>query len=327
MPGPRSSGHCSNPTSQISRPAPLSAVDRHTIQPIQTNPAFTVQLVPAASLPRPVPASCSNTRATGTRASSILAILPILLPSPIPLQSRCNHGIPSQLAHRTAGVYRTRKAGRPSRAPIAIGLQDCTGTAIRAPHASSPRQPIFAILPTLLQSRIPPQFHRNRGIPSQLVHRTAGVYRTRAASRPSRAPIATGLQDCTVIAIGQNGHALRHAKLSVPPVPQHRPTPTPAVRVPVPASPVPIPAVLPERKDRGPDAASPQSLQSYQPCCNPESHRNSTTIMESNRNWRTERPGNIEPGEQSSGPVLPLHYTVQRLLSVSTSLPATRPQE
>ena len=93
VPGPRSSGHCSNPTSQILRP--LSAVDRHTIQPIQTNPAFTVQLVPAASLPRPVPASCSNTRATGTRASSILAILPILLPSPIPLQSRCNHGIPS----------------------------------------------------------------------------------------------------------------------------------------------------------------------------------------------------------------------------------------
>ena len=106
-------------------------------------------------------------------------------------------------------------------------------------------------------------------------------------------------------AIGQNGHALRHAKLSVPPVPQHRPTPSPAVRVPVPASPVPIRAAIPERQDRGPDAASPQSLQSYQPCCNPESHRNSITIMESNRNWRTERPGYIEPGEQSSGSVLP----------------------
>ena len=77
--------------------------------------------------------------------------------------------------------------------------------------------------------------------------------------------------DCNPLAIGQNGHALRHAKLSVPPVPQHRPTPSPAVRVPVPASPVPIPAARTRRRLTTIPAILPTLLQSGIP---PQFHHN-----------------------------------------------------
>ena len=187
VPGPRSSGHCSNPTSQILRP--LSAVDRHTIQPIQTNPAFTVQLIPAASLP-------------------------LLYPHP-------------------AVIHEQQELAPPQ------FLQSC-------------------------QSYCHLQSHCNQGAITES-HRN---WRTERPGyiEPGRpvGRLARPLQSDCRIALGRQSEHL------MPPHPDNR------------------------------------SLQSCQPYCNPESHLNSIAIAESHRNWCTEQPGYIEPGQPVGRLVRPL---------------------
>ena len=62
-----------------------------------------------------------------------------------------------------------------------------------------------------------------------------------------------------------------------------------------------------------------RSLQSCQPYCNPESHLNSIAIAESHRNWCTEQPGYIEPGQPVGRLVHPLRRDCRIALSLQSS--------